>query len=206
LLPCLHGSISTISNSENISEKTVADVEAGPSHAERGEQANAAEERYDFERTNIGPRLGGLTHQNVRNDRVHGNPLIRSEYLTGTWSSFQDVFARPWKRFRRNRELLAAGRWNLSTRPRLVRAITGEALDALKQMTFADGSSGAQVDGFGSKGNSSAPMNAAQWDHTAALRTPLSAWQLACDAITIGRSHSGAIWIYPHFLHSKMRW
>jgi hypothetical protein len=46
----------------SFSKKSRADVKAEGRHTERCEQTDAAEQRYDFERTSIGLRLFGLTH------------------------------------------------------------------------------------------------------------------------------------------------
>jgi hypothetical protein len=55
-------------------EKSGTEVEAKGRHAEGGQQADAAKERHDLERLSIALSLCGLTHQNVCDDRVHGNP------------------------------------------------------------------------------------------------------------------------------------
>lgn len=62
--------------STGVLEKSGADVEAQRCHTEGSQQADAAKQCYDFERTNIGSRLGCLTHQSVCNDRIHGILLL----------------------------------------------------------------------------------------------------------------------------------
>ena len=53
-------------------EKPGADVQAKASHAEGGQQADSAKERYDLERLSVALRLRGLIHQDVCYNRVHG--------------------------------------------------------------------------------------------------------------------------------------
>jgi hypothetical protein len=66
---------------KSFSKKSSANVEAEGRHAERGEQPDAAEQRYDVKRTSIGFRLFVLSPQDVCNNRIHGNLPIRFEHL-----------------------------------------------------------------------------------------------------------------------------
>lgn len=72
-------------------EKSGTEVEAKGRHAEGGQQADAAKERYNLERLSIAFRLRGLTLEDVGNYRVHGRlPVVGRHF--DTRCSFQSGF------------------------------------------------------------------------------------------------------------------
>jgi hypothetical protein len=75
------------------SEKSGAKVEAVANHTQGGEQADAAKDQDRPERTSIRPRVGGLAHKNVCNNRIHDNLLIRVGCQPDIGGLFQNAFA-----------------------------------------------------------------------------------------------------------------
>ena|ERR1700722_13704768 len=92
VLCILHDLIPRRSAWNFVLKKTCADVQAERHQAERYKQAEAAEYRDDVERTGVSVCLFGFALQDVCNNCVHGNLLIR----VGGYQmrdSFQGCFA-----------------------------------------------------------------------------------------------------------------